>query len=64
MLDNCLYDKIKLLHQLSSAAWFIQKHALENAKKRGDAASIAELETLHSSLEAHIQKLHELLKAC
>ncbi len=27
MLDNCTYDKIKILQELSSLLWFIQKHA-------------------------------------
>ena len=64
MLNDCLYDKIKLLHQLSSAAWFITKHALENAKRNNDAHCVAELEALHSDLEKHIKKLHEALKSC
>ena len=27
MLDNCTYDKIKILQELSSLLWFLQKHA-------------------------------------
>ena len=34
-LKNCNYNKIKVLHDLSRIKWFIDNHAVADAKKDG-----------------------------
>lgn len=64
MIDNCTYDKIKLAHKLSCIAWFIEKHAKENAKKAGDKECLAALEQIQKYAEEHAAKLKELVCNC
>ncbi len=64
ILDNCKYDKIKLLHELSCISWFIQKHGKEDAKTTGDTECHAAFEELQKDLEKHIAKLEKMLCTC
>lgn len=64
MLDNCFYDKTKLIYKLSKAAWFIDKHAKENAKKAKDKECVKALEKLQKELEKQIAMLKEMLLEC
>ncbi len=61
VLDNCSYNKIKLLHELSSQLWFIQKHALNDAEAAGDAACIQALRDLEHDLQKHLERLRQSL---
>jgi hypothetical protein len=58
-LNNGDYDKIKILHELSSISWFIKKHALEDLPK--DTETFAFLKQLESSLEKHVAKLKDMV---
>lgn len=58
-LDNCDYDKIKILHELSSVLWFIKKHALEDTQKNTESFTF--LKQLESSLEKHVAKLKDMV---
>jgi len=62
MLDNCQYNKVKILHELSSLAWFIEKHAIENANKAGDTSCIKEMEEIKKDLVKNIDRLKNILK--
>ncbi len=57
MLDNGTYNKVKLVHELSALAWFIEKHALKDAENAGDQACVAALTNLHRDLCAHLERL-------
>ena len=59
MLDNCSYDKIKLIGKLSCIAWFIENHAKADAQKDNDKECLQILEALQRDTE----KYAELLKA-
>lgn len=59
ILDNCMYDKIKLLHKLSCILWFIKKHALEDA--RADSECTQVLKELEADLEKHTAALKRLV---
>ena len=59
MLDNATYNKIKMLHHLSELCWFIEKHALEDAKKAGDTECTQAMLALQRDLEKHIEKLQK-----
>lgn len=62
MLDDCTYNKIKLLHELSSQLWFIQKHALQDAKIACDDHCKNVLIDLEKDLQKHIELLHKEIK--
>ena len=59
-LNNCQYDKIKLLYKLSSTLWFISKHAQSDAHKQNDAAFDELLKSLQRDLEKHVTALKEM----
>ena len=61
MLDNCKYDKIKLLHEMSSMAWFIERHAKENAEKVGNKECIRAYGALKKNLEKNIELFKKML---
>jgi len=60
MLSNCDYDKIKLLHELSSILWFIDKHCHEDARAAGDTECKAFLEHLENDLLKHVEELKNI----
>lgn len=60
MLDNCKYNKIKLLHELCSMSWFIEKHAISDAKAVNDNECIKILEEVKKDLEKSIEKLRKV----
>lgn len=64
MMDNASYNKIKLLHQVSELIWFIEKHALEDAKKAGDTSCIETLKQVHANLEKQLTALEGTLECC
>ena len=35
MLKNGRYDKVKILHDMSSLLWFVKEHAIKEAAKEG-----------------------------
>ncbi len=61
MLKHCTYDKIKLLNEMSSIVWFIEKHAKEDAKNANDTQCHELLEKLAQDLEEYIDALHKML---
>lgn len=61
MLQHCTYDKIKLLHELSSLLWFIEQHAKLDAQSANDTNCQKLLDTLAKELEDYISKLHDSL---
>lgn len=59
ILDNPSYDKIKLIHELSKINWFLEKHALEDAKLSGDNDCHQAMIELHKDIQRHIERLHK-----
>ncbi|MFC1841838.1 hypothetical protein ACFLYA_02085 [Candidatus Dependentiae bacterium] len=62
MLDDCKYDKVKLLHEISSITWFLENHAKQNAKKVGDTECYDLYENLIKDLDKNIGKLKVALE--
>lgn len=60
MLSNGLYDKIKILHEMSSLLWFIKEHAIKESAKQGHDCLIYYKE-LEKGLEEHIKKLEKMI---
>lgn len=54
-----MYDKIKLLTELSKLAWFLEKHALQDAKSADDKKSLEELTAIYRDIEKHIGQLQK-----
>jgi len=57
MLDDCFYNQIKLLHDLSCTHWFIEK----NAQRIGDKKYHTLLEKLEKNLKKYIIELKEMI---
>jgi hypothetical protein len=62
MLDQCTYDKVKLLHELSTIVWFIEKHAKQDAKNAHDMKSYDLFEKLAQDIENYITQIQDMLK--
>ena len=61
MLNNCTYDKIKILNKLSCLSWFIEKHGLSDAQKNNDQACENEMKVLQANLQKHIAIFEDLI---
>ncbi len=61
MLDDCNYSKVRLLHDLSKVAWYLDKHAIEDAEDTGHPACEELYEEIQADLEEHIDKLKETI---
>lgn len=59
MFDNCSYNKIKLLHELSCLVWFMEKHALKDAQVAGDSECQEIFQTIKHDLDKHLERLHK-----
>lgn len=59
MLDHCTYDKIKLLHELSSLAWFIEQHAKKDASSDKQFQEV--LQKLSKDFSVYIHEIKKLV---
>ncbi len=59
MLDNCTYDKVKILHELSCLLWFIQKHAHKEIPDNDVCHAL--LKDLEKDLEKYVTAFKELV---
>ena len=50
-MDNCTYDKIKILHDLSRLLWFIKNHAHKEVPESDPCHEI--INNLKKDLEAY-----------
>lgn len=57
MLNNCNYDKIKLLYKVSKLASFIERHAIKDAKANGHQNCVDIYNELKDDLERHLESL-------
>jgi len=65
MIDNCTYDKVKLIHDLSSIAWFLENHCEKDLKKSHKNNCCSEvIKNIKSDLSKHIDALWTDLKKC
>lgn len=64
-MENCEYNEIKLLHELSRLSWFIKKHAEADAINAGHNGCHAFMEELGHDLEKYITLLQAKMgKSC
>lgn len=64
-MENCSYNEIKLLHELSSLVWFLQKHAEVDAKNEGHTQCQAFMKELEEDLKKYVTLLQNKMgKPC
>jgi len=61
MLTNGRYDKIKVLHDMSSPLWFLKEHAIKESAKHGHEHCLIYYKELEKDLEKHIKMLEEMV---
>ncbi len=59
VLNDCNYDKTKLIHEMSRIVHFINKHAIEDAHKTGHPLCAAAYKEAFEDLKKAIHKLRE-----
>lgn len=59
IMDNCTYNKVKLLHELSKLAGFIQKFGRKDAKSARHGECHKLLNHLHKDLHTHMEQLRK-----
>ena len=57
MLNNCNYDKTKILYKILRLAEFIEKHAIKDSERDDHPLCGEEYKELKQDLEKHIEKL-------
>ena len=62
MLNNCNYNKVRLLTDLSRITWYLKKHAKEDAKQHGHELCHAMCEEIEKDLEKHIEKIRAAIE--
>jgi len=60
MLSNGHYDKVKILHEMSSLLWFIKEHAIKEAAKH-DNDCLVYYKELERDLEKRVAELEDML---
>lgn len=61
MLNNCQYNIVKLVHELSRIVWFIEKHALKDAREASDQKMVDVLQKIAQETRMHIAILRNNL---
>ena len=56
-MDNCTYNKIKLMHELSRIAGFLERHGKKDAKSAKHTKCIEIMNNLHKDLLSYIDQL-------
>jgi hypothetical protein len=57
MLDNCCYDRVKILHELSSIAWFIDKCGKKDVENCGHPECKEKLAEIAKDVNAILSKM-------
>jgi hypothetical protein len=62
MLHNADYNAIKLLHDICTLHWFIEKHAIDDAKRAEQNEMVALLQDMSTMLATYEQTLHRIMQ--
>lgn len=62
MLNDCNYNKVRLLHDLSKIAAYLDRHAKGDAKKEGHELCYQMNEELLEYMNKHIEKLRQAIE--
>lgn len=62
MLNDCNYNKVKLLTDMSKIVYYLKKHAQLDAKREGHELCCAVCEEIEKDLEKHILKLQAAIE--
>lgn len=63
MLKNCEYNNARLLTDMSRLAWFLEKHAIKDAKIAKERRCETVYKAIQKDLDVHINTLGSMLKA-
>ncbi len=55
-LNNCDYNKIKVVHELSQLQWFLEKHAMPDATAHGHPLCANMWKEIHSEINKWLEK--------
>lgn len=58
MLDNCSYNRIKVLHDLSCVAWYIDQFCKKDAAGCGKDDCHAKIDAVKAKLDALVEELN------
>jgi hypothetical protein len=61
MMDNCTYNKTKLLHEMAKLTGFIEKYAKKDAKSAKHGKCSKMINDLHKDLKKHMDTLSKAL---
>ncbi len=64
MMDNCNYNKTKILYKLSKLVGFLEGHAIEDAKKAGHRKCEEFYSKLRDELDKHLEGMRILVEEC
>ena len=62
MLDNCCYNQIKILHDLSNIAWFLKECCQQDAQTCDHDTCKETIRMVAKDVNALIEKIHKSLK--
>ncbi len=63
-MDNCTYNKIKLLHEMSKLTGFLECYGHKDVRDAKHKECEKVLKHLHEDLKSHLRQLHEQLVNC
>jgi hypothetical protein len=61
MIDNCTYNKAKVLHHLAKINWFIEQHCKKDAKAAKHSGCDKLFKSIQKDLEKNVRLLQEAL---
>ncbi len=61
-MDNCTYNKFKLIHELSRLTGFIERYGRKDARAAKHGQCEKALEALHQDLHKHMEQLRKQLE--
>ena len=60
-MDNCTYNKVKLLNKLANLSVFIERYGMKDAKAAKHNTCIKTIEELQRDLHKHMQSLQKAM---
>ena len=62
MLNNASYSYSKVLYKLSKLSWYLEKHAIKDAKRAKHKLSIKMFGEMKSDMDKHIEKVRQAIE--
>ena len=62
MLEDCNYNIVRLIADLSKISGYLKRHAIKDANDVDQPHTHALMEEIHSDIEVHIEKLRQAIE--